>query len=135
MEKRIKNSLFLNAIIVVAVTFVINLIIEMFNRCSVVEGILFMFKSPLKFLLTTLIIITVFSFGFIFKRRIFYWTISGSIFLILGLINRILQSVRVSPFNPSDIAVLDSAITLVNKYVNYSRIKEDYIGMNLSLIF
>lgn len=118
MEKRIKNSLFLNAIIVVAVTFVINLIIEMFNRCSVVEGILFMFKSPLKFLLTTLIIITVFSFGFIFKRRIFYWTISGSIFLILGLINRILQSVRVSPFNPSDIAVLDSAITLVNKYVN-----------------
>ena len=121
IKKYFKNKIYVkNIVSFILIPILLNLMIEIFNRTSVIEGIKYVFLQPLRFLITSMIIMAVFSVALVFKRRVFWFSLVGSIFFIMGLINCIVQNMRVSPFNPSDIAVLDSAITLLDKYVGKS---------------
>jgi len=105
-----------NFLMFVILPLCINLLIEMLNKRSALQGILYVVNEPVRFFCSTLIIVMLLIPALLLKRRVFYVSLVSALFISFGIINCVLRGVRVSPFNPSDISVLSSAISLVNKY-------------------
>lgn len=76
--------------------FAINLLLEMFNRKSILGGIAYVFIHPVPFLCNALIIMTTLSIGLIVKRRLFYVSVVSFIWILFGFINMVMLSVRVT---------------------------------------
>ena len=53
---------------------------------------------------------------YIFRRRMFTRIIISVLWLILGIINGYMLSVRVTPFNAQDLKVVGDAVTMIDKY-------------------
>ncbi len=99
--------------------FILELIIEMLSRSSVIAGFRFMFRSPYCFLTNVLIIFMTLSITLLMRRRIFGLTLGSAIWLILGFTNYIILSNRVTPFTAADFLLMDDALGVVNKYLNF----------------
>jgi phosphoglycerol transferase MdoB-like AlkP superfamily enzyme len=56
------------------------------------------------------------SIALLLKRRVFYVSLISGIWVILGIVNRVLLETRVSPFNASDLRLLDAGLSMVNQY-------------------
>lgn len=97
---------------------VLNLAVEMMGRTSVIDGIVYMFTHPIPFLCNTLIIMVTVSSALLVKRRTFLITFISVIWLILGTVNMVMLNVRVTPFNASDLRLLDAARSIIDKYFN-----------------
>lgn len=94
----------------------LNLIIEMLSRSSLTEGVKYAFTHPVPFLCNSMIILAVLIFTILLKRRLFALTVLSIIWIISGIVNMALLNQRVTPFNASDLKLIDSAITIINKY-------------------
>ena len=97
--------------------FGLNLIIEMFNRKSVISGFVFMFSSPLIFIYNSIIIACTFSIAFLFKKRVFVYGIFYVIWLILGIANFVVLTNRSTPLAAIDFAILRSSLDIIKVYV------------------
>ncbi len=134
IKKFFQNKAYIkNFILVVIVPIFLNLFIEILNRASILGGVKYMFTSPIRFLASTMIIVAACSVCLIFRRRVFVVSIISAVFLLGGVTNAILQSVRVSPFNISDIAVLDSAVDLFDKYLDAKMVT--YVSLGFIVVF
>lgn len=89
---------------------VINFIIEALSRHSFAEGVLHIVNSPLPFLFNSLIIISVLSLAAFFKKRYFFYTLFGAIFLGFGIGNCIVLANRVTPLEWADLQVVRLSI-------------------------
>lgn len=123
MKKRIQNFLQnqvyrRNLLCFLVLPFILNLVIEMMSRTSVIDGIVYMFTHPIPFICNTLIIMVTISVALLVKRRTFLITLISVIWLILGTVNMVLLNVRVTPFNASDLRLLDAARSIIDKYFN-----------------
>lgn len=94
----------------------IELVIEMLNRVSVIEGIKFMFLSPIPFFCNMMFIQVSLCIGLLVKKRVFYVAFVSSVWMIFGITNGVLLNVRVSPFNASDLMLIDTARTMLDQY-------------------
>lgn len=94
----------------------LNLTIEVISRHSLLEAWDYMTGSPWTFLYNTYIIFITFLPVYMVRRRVFTRIIISVIWLILGVANGYLLSVRVTPFNAQDLKVLSDAMTLADKY-------------------
>lgn len=107
-----------NFLIFGCMPFAINLLIEMFNRKSIIAGIAYVFIHPVPFLCNSLIIMVSLSFALVLKRRLFYLSLVSFIWILFGFINMVMLSVRVTPFNASDLKLLDAGRAIINQYFN-----------------
>ena len=107
-----------NLLCFLVLPFVLNLAVEMMGRTSVIDGIVYMFTHPIPFLCNTLIIMVTISVALLVKRRTFLITLISVIWLILGTVNMVMLNVRVTPFNASDLRLLDAARSIIDKYFN-----------------
>ena len=89
---------------------VINFIIEALSRHSFAEGVHHIVNSPLPFLFNSLIIISVLSLAAFFKKRYFFYTLFGAIFLGFGIGNCIVLANRVTPLEWADLQVVRLSI-------------------------
>ena len=89
---------------------VINFIIEALSRHSFAEGVLHIVNSPLPFLFNSLIIISVLSLAAFFKKRYFFYTLFGAVFLGFGIGNCIVLANRVTPLEWADLQVVRLSI-------------------------
>lgn len=94
----------------------INLTIEILSRGSVIEGVKYMFTHPVPFFCNMMFVLVSLSVGLLIKRRVFYVTLISSIWIIMGIVNRVLLETRVTPFNASDLKLIDTATTIVDQY-------------------
>lgn len=94
----------------------IDLTIEILARGSVIDGFKYMFTHPFQFFCNVMFILVSISIGLILKRRVFYVTLVSSIWVIIGIVNRILLETRVTPFNASDLKLIDTATTIIDQY-------------------
>lgn len=105
-------SLLMHAVLSCLIYFVI----EALSRHSVVKAWEYMLMSPWTFLFNAYMIFATFLIVYIVRRRVFARIIIGVIWMILGIVNGYMLSVRVTPFNAQDLKVIDDALTMLDKY-------------------
>ena len=94
----------------------INFVIEALSRHSAVKAWEYMTMSPWAFLFNSYMIFATFFIVYIFRRRLFARIIISVIWLVLGIVNGYMLSVRVTPFNAQDLKVVGDAMTMLDKY-------------------
>lgn len=112
-------------------SMLIEILIEGLSRHSLYKSFTFVAENPIGFLYNAFIIFLPFIITFFFKRRIFSRTIIAVLWIVLGVINNVCLSKRVTPFNAQDIKVLGDAATLINNYMKPKEIIHIIIGIVL----
>lgn len=102
----------------VALAFVLNLVIEMLGRKSIVLGVKHLISSPFVFFCNMSIILATLTISLFFSRRFFALCAMSIVWVILGCVNFYLLSSRVTPFTRMDFLNIDSALNVINKYFN-----------------
>lgn len=94
----------------------LNYIIEAISRHSPVKAWEYMTMSPWAFLFNAYMIFVSFLIVYLVKRRVFTRIIISVLWLVIGITNGYMLSVRVTPFNAQDLKVAGDALTMIDKY-------------------
>lgn len=81
-----------------------------------------MVQEPLIFLYNTMIIFATLVIASIFKRRLFVFTVITIFWLIIGIVNGVILTQRMTPFTVKDLSILDDGITIVTNYLSTAQI-------------
>ncbi|MCC8081385.1 MAG: LTA synthase family protein [Lachnospiraceae bacterium] len=93
---------------------VLILLIEAISRHSLIFAFWFFTGTPLTFLYNALLIFTTLLIIYLFKRRMFVRVILSVFWLILGIINGVVLSNRVTPFNFTDLKLVGDLFAMDN---------------------
>ncbi|WP_195999945.1 alkaline phosphatase family protein [Clostridium sp. 1001271B_151109_B4] len=97
---------------------IINFIIELCSRRSLIDTFGYIFGSPLVFLYNSLIILSTLSVVLLFKRRTFLFTLITTIWIGFGITNGIILSNRVTPFTATDLTLAEFGLGIISKYLS-----------------
>lgn len=101
-----------------AISFLLNLILESLCRRSALGGILFLARSPMQFLYGMVIILLTVSLTGLVRRRAFALTLVSTIWLALGIVECVLKGFRVTPLTAIDFRIIFSVFSILNVYLN-----------------
>ncbi|MGI5960201.1 MAG: LTA synthase family protein [Massiliimalia sp.] len=93
-----------------------NFIVEVFSQGGLVQAFGYLTQRPLNFLYSTALIFLTMQLVFLVKRRLFAAFIVSIIWIILGAVNGIILSNRVTPFTYLDITLLQNTISMIHSY-------------------
>lgn len=95
------------------------LIIETCSRHSLISAFSFIVDSPLTFLYNALLIWASLLLVYLFKRRMMMRIIISVFWVLLGVVNGIILAARVTPFNFTDLKLLNDLLAMKSsKYVS-----------------
>lgn len=97
---------------------VLNFLIEVISRHSLLEAWRYMTGTPKVFLFNAFLIFATFSIVYLVRRRVFARILLSVFWLFLGTCNGYLLLKRVTPFNAQDLKVLSDALALTGNYFN-----------------
>ncbi len=100
-------------------SFLLNLLVEILSRRSLIRPFVYLGTRPLMFLYNTCIIFWCFSLLLLVKRKLFLGTVISVVWLILGVVNCILLGCRVTPFNAADLRLTKDALVIAGKYLTW----------------
>lgn len=109
-----KYSFVFHALLSMLVVF----LVELASRWDIVSAIGFITKTPLVFFYNSFIVFASLTLVYLFKRRGFARVLICSFWVILGIINGIVLSNRVTPFGFADLAVVSDLMTMLKTYVS-----------------
>ena len=93
-------------------------LVELASRWSILSAFNFIAKTPLTFLYNSFIVFASLTLVYLFRRRAFARVIICSFWVILGIINGIVLSNRVTPFGFADLTVVSDLMTMLDTYVS-----------------
>ena len=125
-EKMNQFSLILHGIWAI----IINYIIEAMSRHSVMAAWEYSRISTKAFLYNAFMIFVTFSIVYLFKRRAFTRIIISILWLVLGIVNGVMLSRRVTPFNAQDLKTVSEGLSL---FTNYFSVLE-LVGLGLGAV-
>ncbi len=102
----------------VYLSLVLNLVIEIVSRHSLLRALLYLFKSPVMYLFNAMILFLFLGVGAMFKRRILYCSVMSVLLLTLGIVNGILLCFRTTPFAAVDFLLITAALRIVDLYLS-----------------
>lgn len=102
----------------VYLSLIINLLIEILNRSSLLGALKHVVTNPFVFIYNTLIVLLTFSVAFLVKRRLFVATIVSVIWIGFAITNAVLLSFRVTPFTAVDLSLMNEAIPMIHVYLS-----------------
>ena len=111
--KKIKKNHVL-ALFILAV--VIDYIIEALGRLSPIAALQFFGEHPLITFCNVMLIMSVISLSLLFKRRVFAACMLSLLWLSIGIINGIILTNRMTPFNVKDLSTLSEAQSILTNY-------------------
>ena len=114
----------------------LNLVIETLGRMpttSIWGGFQFLIDEPIVFLYNTLIIFATLVIASVFKRRVFVFTIVSLFWLVIGIVNGVILTQRMTPFTVKDLSILDDGITIVSNYMSTFQIVMAAIGVAVAI--
>ena len=114
----------------------LNLVIETLGRMpttSIWGGFQFLIDEPIVFLYNTLIIFATLVIASVFKRRLFVFTIVSLFWLVIGIVNGVILTQRMTPFTVKDLSILDDGITIVSNYMSTFQIVMAAIGVAVAI--
>ncbi len=107
------------SLIVLAISSVIlNICLESALRKSVIKGFVLIFTSPVTFFFNALIIFSFYSIMYLFKRRMFVYTLITLLFAIVTTVSTVMMSFRTTPFNYSDFRMVKQGLDIIPNYIN-----------------
>ena len=101
-----------------SISMLLNLLVEILSRRSVVAGLGFLFANPLLFLYNAAIILLTLSVSMACKRRHFVLIFISVIWLGLGVANCVLLGFRTTPLAFIDFQLLKSVDSIITMYLN-----------------
>jgi phosphoglycerol transferase MdoB-like AlkP superfamily enzyme len=96
---------------------VLNFVIEVLCRRSLVSAVAFTFTRPLYFLVGYALILFTLSLTLFFKKRVFAYILVSTLWLALGITNCVLILVRTAPFEAVDLAILRTGMGIITIYM------------------
>ena len=93
-------------------------LVEFASRWDVVSAFKFITLTPLVFVYNSFIVFASLTLVYMFRRRGFARVLICSFWVILGIINGIVLSNRVTPFGFADLAVLSDLMTMLKTYIS-----------------
>lgn len=103
-------------------SLLLNIIIELLSRKSLVLLGTYIVGSPTVFLMNTLLILTPFLLVFFTRRKVFLVTVLMVVALFMGIANGILLIFRTTPFTAADLRLVKYAVSLLTTYLNWWQI-------------
>ncbi|MDR0596140.1 MAG: sulfatase-like hydrolase/transferase [Clostridiales Family XIII bacterium] len=97
--------------------FISILVIEGFGYKAPLGGFMFLAKNPFAFFLNFLIIFATLSISWICRRRWFAHSVLMTLWIVLGIINGVVLSTRMTPFTTADFAIMDLGIEMFSVYL------------------
>ena len=92
-------------------------LIEMISRRSFSAAWTYMTTKPLVFAYNAALIFTTSLIVYLFRRRCFWRVLISILWLLLGIINGVILSNRVTPFTGPDLHLLTDGMAVLNKYL------------------
>lgn len=117
------------------IALILNLLIEILSRHSIIEGIVYMFTNPVVFLYNAMIIILTLSISQLFKRKTFVMTFVSIIWLALGITNFYLLGLRTTPLSATDFFLIRSVYLIVSVYLTPVQVVMIVAAIILALAF
>lgn len=114
---------------------VLYFVIEMMSRRSAVQAWEYMTEKPLVFLYNAFLIFTTFMVVYLFRRRTLVRMILTFFWLLLGIINGVILSNRVTPFTGPDLKNLSDGASVVTKYMSAGTVILAFGAIGLVLLF
>lgn len=118
----------------ILISILLEVYIESAARGSLLNGLRFFVHSPRVFLYNVLIILATLSISLLIKRRVFYVFFSSSIWIILGSVNGVILSGRMTPFTTADMALLETGLGVLPNYFSSWQIALMGVGIVILLI-
>jgi len=118
MKTRLKSLLNRPVLSIVLLAIILNMVVEILSRHSVIDGFVYLATNPLVFLNNALIIFLTLIIALLFKRRLFTIVVISGVWLGLGIANCVLLNMRITPLGAKDFKVLMSAFDIVGMYLN-----------------
>lgn len=109
-----KYSFIWHALLSMAIVF----LVELASRWSIGSAFNFIAKSPWAFIYNSFIVFASLTLVYLFRRRAFARLIISSFWIILGIINGIVLSNRVTPFGFADLTVVSDLLTILDTYLS-----------------
>lgn len=103
-------------------SFLMNIFIELASRKSLISLGLYIWGSPLVFLLNTMIILLTFMVVFVTRRRIFSCIAVSAMWIFMGIVNGILLIFRTTPFTAADLRLVKYAVSMATLYFTWMQI-------------
>ena len=100
-----------------ALAAALNLIIEIMNRASLLEAMIFVLNKPLLYLSGALVILVTLCLSLFTRRRGFWTGVAAGIWLMLGLTNCVILALRSTPFSAVDISLALSCFPVITMYL------------------
>lgn len=110
------------------------LIFECMNRQSPFGGFLFLIQNPIGFLCNVMILCSSFSLALLFHKQLCMVFIIAVLWTIAGIANFIVLFFRVTPLTGNDLRLLNDALDIVGKYINFFGILCIFLLLVLVLI-
>ncbi len=107
----------------------VYLITECFSRRSLFRGIGYLFTHPVIFLLNVIIVLWTYSLVMLTRRKMFTTILISALWLVVGIVDFVLRSYRVTPFNASDLTLIKSAVDIAFVYMDWWLIALIIIGI------
>lgn len=119
MEK-IKKFLFpiLKLILFILYAFILTFLIESFSRGGIPASYEYLKENFNAFLYNSCVVLLTLTTLLILKKRIFYITLGSMIWIILGIANFTLLTLRGTPLTGSDFGMIKNGIELIPKYLS-----------------
>ena len=114
---------------------IINYIIEAMSRHSVIAAWEYSVISTKAFLYNAFMIFVTFSVVYLFKRRAFTRIIISILWFILGIVNGVMLSRRVTPFNAQDLKTVAEGLSLFTNYFSVLELVGIGLGAVLVILF
>lgn len=106
----------------ILVSLLLNMIVELFSRKSLLLLVQYIVGSPLVFLMNTLLILTPFLLVFFTRRKVFAATVLTVVTLVMGITNGVLLLFRTTPFTASDLRLVKYAVGMLDTYLAWWQI-------------
>ena len=94
----------------------IEVVLEMLGRRSILGGLAFIFHSPIVYLYNVSIIFFTLLFALFIRKRVFGIALISIIWLICGVINFVVLGFRVTPFAAVDFLMVKDTFSMIDVY-------------------
>lgn len=134
IKKRITAFLDRPVLSWIVVSFILYFIVETVNQKNIIDGFLFIFKNPVAFAVNLGIVMLTFCGALFIRKRLFYYTLVGVLWIVMAVINLILLIQRNTQFNASDILIFRYGIFITARYLSVLHCILIAIGLTVATI-
>ena len=120
-----------NILLLALAAILVDYIVESLSRHSPVQAAEFMCMHPLVSICNVMLILAVLSLSLLFRKRVFAASMLSLIWIALGIINCVILSNRMTPFNVKDLSNLKEGSQILRNY--FSLFNLILIGLGLAI--